>query len=71
MNRKVLTALVGSTLLVSALTAATAGAAPARQASARHSARVCAAAPVGYAACHARVVVDGTGKPLVTPTPSG
>ncbi len=33
-----------------------------------HSQRVCAAAPVGYAACHARVVTDANLTPLATTT---
>jgi subtilase family serine protease len=70
MKRFALTAAVGTTVLVAALsTAASATATP--SASARHSQRVCTAAPVGYAACNARVVVDSTGKPAVTGTPSG
>jgi len=36
-----------------------------------HSQRVCAAAPVGYAACHARVVTDANLTPLATTTYSG
>jgi len=36
-----------------------------------HSQRVCAAAPVGYAACHARVVTDANLTPLATITDSG
>jgi subtilase family serine protease len=71
MNRTILTALAGSILLVGAVTAATANATPPHQASARHSVRVCATAPAGYAACQAKVVVDGTGKPLATSGPSG
>jgi subtilase family serine protease len=70
MKRLTFTAAAGTTVLVAALcTAASATATP--SASARHSARVCAAASVGYAACNARVVVDGTGKPAATATPSG
>ena len=33
-----------------------------------HSQRVCAAAPAGYAACHARVVTDANLTPLATTT---
>jgi subtilase family serine protease len=47
--------------------ASTPGAAP----QSRHAANVCAAPAKGYAACHAKVVIDGTGKPAVTGTPSG
>jgi subtilase family serine protease len=36
-----------------------------------HSAKVCAAPVKGYAACHAKVVLDSTGKPAVTATPAG
>jgi subtilase family serine protease len=36
-----------------------------------HSQRVCAAAPVGYAACDARVVTDANLTPLATKTYSG
>jgi subtilase family serine protease len=72
MKRFALTAAVGTTVLVAALsTAAIATATPSASASARHSERVCAAAPVGYAACQARVVVDASGAPAVTATPSG
>jgi subtilase family serine protease len=38
---------------------------------AMHSQRVCAAAPVGYAACHARVVTDANLTPLATTAYSG
>ncbi|HEX3337458.1 MAG TPA: hypothetical protein VHS54_13430, partial [Jatrophihabitans sp.] len=71
MNRTILTALAGSTLLLGAVTSATASAAPTHQAATRHSVRVCANAPAGYAACQAKVVVDSTGKPLATSGPTG
>jgi len=35
-----------------------------------HSQRVCAVAPVSYAACHARVVTDANLRPLAAPNPS-
>jgi subtilase family serine protease len=67
--------LLGTAALAgAALTSAPASAAPSATGAA-HSARVCAAPTrVAVAACHARVVVDGHGKPLATPaasTPSG
>jgi hypothetical protein len=65
-------AAAGSTLLVAATAVATsASAAPSSTAMTHRSARVCAAAPAGYAACAARVRLDGTGKPAVTAAPSG
>ncbi|HEV7206686.1 MAG TPA: hypothetical protein VGN18_18920 [Jatrophihabitans sp.] len=71
MKHLVLTAAAGATLLAATVLPTTsAGAAPA-QASGRHSARTCAAAPAGYAACDARVVVDNSGKPVANATPSG
>ena len=72
MKRFTLTAAAGTTLLVAALsTAASATATPSAPTTARHSERVCAAAPAGFAACAAQVVVDSSGKPAVTGTPSG
>jgi subtilase family serine protease len=74
MNRLALTAAVGTTVLVAALSsAATAAATPSNTSAAvsRHSERVCSDAPVGYAACAARVVVNSAGKPLVAAAPSG
>jgi len=38
---------------------------------ARHAANVCSAPSKGFAACHAKVVVDGAGKPAATGAPSG
>jgi len=65
-------AAAATTLLVAALTTATSAAAtPSAHGSARHVHRVCAAAPLGQAACAAQVVVDSTGKPVVNATPSG
>jgi subtilase family serine protease len=72
MNRLVLGAAVGATALVASLVATTtATAAPGASAAAHRSARVCAPAAAGYAACAARVVVDSTGKPAVSATPRG
>jgi hypothetical protein len=73
--RRVLAFLASASLAGAALTAASASAAPSATGAAHASKRVCAAptAP-GVAGCHARVVVDANGKPLVTPaatTPSG
>jgi subtilase family serine protease len=74
MNRLALTAGVGTTVLVAALSsAAGAAAAPTSTSAAvsRHAERVCSAAPVGYAACAAQVVVNSTGKPMAAAAPSG
>ena len=72
MKRLALTAATGTTLLVAALSSTTsATATPSAGASARHAHHVCAAAPIGYAACAALVIVDSSGKPVVTATPSG
>ncbi|MEP7021086.1 MAG: S53 family peptidase [Pseudonocardiales bacterium] len=72
MNRTILGAAVGTTALVAALAATTSSTATAAGSGTTHrSAHVCAAAPVGYAACHAQVVIDASGKPAVTATPSG
>jgi subtilase family serine protease len=61
-------------LLGGALTT-TSNAAPSARATARRHVRVCAAPNrAGVAACHARVVVDANGKPVVSPaavTPAG
>jgi subtilase family serine protease len=70
MNRLVLGVAVGATALVATATA-TATATPGASAATHRSARVCAPAAAGYAACAARVVVDAGGKPAVTATPSG
>jgi subtilase family serine protease len=74
MNRIALTAGVGSTLLVAALSsAAGAAAAPTSTSAAasRHAERVCAAARTGYAACAAQVVVNKAGTPVAAAAPSG
>lgn len=72
MRRLVLGATIGTAVLVAAMSAGSgAVATAATAASARHGVRTCAAAPAGSAACHAMVVVDGSGKPVVTLTPSG
>jgi subtilase family serine protease len=71
MKRFALTAATGTTLLVAAVSSTTsATATPSAGASARHGHHVCAAAPIGYAACAALVIVDSSGKPVVTATPS-
>jgi subtilase family serine protease len=58
--------------IAAADTGQNAGAAAAGSANgAVHSQRVCAAAPVGYAACHARVVTDANLKALATTTWGG
>jgi len=62
----------GGTLLAGALSVPTAaGAHPSAAHSAYKSARVCAAAAVGYAACASRVRVDGHGNPVANATPGG
>ncbi len=75
MTRITLAALAGVGLLTAGLaTALPAAAGPAvAGASSPHtrSARTCVTAPAGYAACDARVVVDGTGKPQATAAPQG
>jgi subtilase family serine protease len=72
MRRPVLGAAIGTVVLVAAASAGNIAAATAvTAASARHAARTCAAAPAGSAACHALVVVDSSGKPVVTSTPNG
>jgi subtilase family serine protease len=70
MRRLALTLSVGAALAVAGLSLPSAAASPA--ATAKHSARTCAAAAkVGYAACLARVVTDANGKPIAAATPSG
>ncbi|PZS25008.1 MAG: peptidase S8 [Pseudonocardiales bacterium] len=64
-------AAVGTTVLVASLVATTSAATAAPGGATHRAKHVCAAAPVGYAACHAQVVVDASGKPAVTATPSG
>jgi len=72
MRRPVLGAAIGTVVLVAAASAGNIAAATAvTAASARHAKHTCAAAPAGSAACHALVVVDSTGKPVVTSTPGG
>ncbi|MDT4892401.1 MAG: hypothetical protein QOE97_1436 [Pseudonocardiales bacterium] len=72
MKRLVLAA-VGITSAAASLAAWSAGtpAGAAPSGAAHRSAAVCAAAPAGYAACAARVVLDSSGKPAVTPAPAG
>jgi subtilase family serine protease len=73
--RRVLALAVTASLAGGGLTAGSAVAAPSTSGTAHRSARVCAAPTrAGVAACHARVVVDASGKPVATPaatTPSG
>jgi subtilase family serine protease len=69
MRRLTLAVTVGAALTAAVLSAPTSAASPAARA--HGSARTCAAQPAGYAACLARVVTDGTGKPLATSGPSG
>jgi subtilase family serine protease len=72
MRRPVLGAAIGTVVLVAAASAGNIAAATAvTAASARHAKHTCAAAPAGSAACHALVVVDSSGKPVVTSTPGG
>jgi hypothetical protein len=61
-------ALVTSTLVAGAVPA---GAAASPTGAAHRAARVCAAAPAGYAACASRVVADAAGKPIAHATPAG
>jgi subtilase family serine protease len=68
MRRLVLTVAVGAALAATTAFAAPSGAAPS---GAHGSERTCAPARAGYAACHARVVTDSSGKPLATSGPSG
>jgi subtilase family serine protease len=67
--------LVAAGAVVAAATLSTVGIAsastPSAAPQARHAAKVCATAPKGFAACYAKVVDDGTGKPAVTGAPSG
>jgi subtilase family serine protease len=69
MRRLTLAVTVGVALTTAVLSAQTSSASPAARA--HGSERTCPAASVGFAACHARVVVDGTGKPLASSGPSG
>jgi subtilase family serine protease len=72
MNRLALTAGVGTTVLVAALSSAAAAApTPSSAAVSRHAERVCSAAPIGYAACAALVVVNSSGTPLTAAAPTG
>ncbi|MDT4915124.1 MAG: hypothetical protein QOC66_4252 [Pseudonocardiales bacterium] len=70
MRRLVLTLAVGAALAATAMSVPSSAATPTTSRG-HGSARTCAAAPVGYAACLARVVTDAQGKPAVTATPSG
>jgi subtilase family serine protease len=74
-RRPLLTSLSALALATSTLVAAgagPAGAAASPTGTAHSSARVCAVAPAGYAACASRVVTDPSGKPVTSATtPSG
>jgi subtilase family serine protease len=70
MRRLALAVTVGAALTAAVLTAPSSSASPAARAW-HGSARTCPAASTGYAACLARVVLDATGKPLVTGGPAG
>ncbi len=68
------TTLVAVSSAVAVVTVSTVGiasAAPSPAAQGRHSVNVCATPAFGYAACTAKVVVDGKGTPAVTGSPSG
>ncbi|MGZ4575584.1 MAG: hypothetical protein ACXVXY_11405, partial [Mycobacteriaceae bacterium] len=72
MRRFVLGAAIGTVVLVAAASAGTGAMATAATASsAHHAEHTCVASPPGSAACHALVVVDNSGKPVVTSTPVG
>src|SRR5437016_12815683 len=58
-------------VVVSLLMAASASAAPRAGASGRNYKKVCGAVPTGLVRCHAEVVTDASGNPLVTPAPAG
>ncbi len=65
-------AVTGSALTVAAFAVTgVANAAPASARNGNHAARICSAPAAGQAACLNQVVVDATGKPAVTGTPSG
>jgi subtilase family serine protease len=66
--------VVAGVAIAAGVTAAltqTAAAAASASGMTHNSARVCAAAPAGYAACDARVRINAHGSPAVTSTPSG
>ena len=72
MNRLALLAAAGGTLLAAALSVpAAAGAQSTAAHSSHRSARVCAAATAGYAACASWVRVDANGKVAAGATPGG
>jgi len=72
---KLSSTLVAAGAVVAAASLSTVGIAsastPSAAPQARHAANVCASPAKGFASCHAKVVVDGTGKPAATGTPSG
>ena len=72
MRRTILGTGLGIAVLVAAMTGTVnAVASQVGAGSAHRAAHTCAAAPTGYAACHALVVVDRSGHPVVTATPNG
>src|SRR6266480_4978014 len=58
-------------VVVSLLMAASASAAPRAGASGRNYKKVCGAVATGLVRCHAELVTDASGNPLVTPAPAG
>ncbi len=58
-------------VVVSLLMAASASAAPRAGASGRNYKKVCGAVAAGLVRCHAELVTDASGNPLVTPAPAG
>src|SRR5207244_3429901 len=58
-------------VVVSLLMAASASAAPRPGASGRNYKKVCGAVAAGLVRCHAELVTDASGNPLVTPAPAG
>ncbi|MGI8682305.1 MAG: S53 family peptidase [Mycobacteriales bacterium] len=72
MSRRVFVGVAFAAALTTPLAlAGTAGASPAPSGSTHSSARVCAVATHGYAACSALVRVNAKGQPAVTSSPSG
>jgi subtilase family serine protease len=72
MRKIVLWTTVAATAAVASLNAGTVAQARTVQPTlTNRSVRTCAKAPAGYAACHARVRTDSTGKPFAASGPSG
>ncbi len=71
MKRSALSFAAAGSALMLMLGAASAMAQPSTTGSAHRAEHVCAKPVPGTAGCHAEVVVDATGKPQVTATPSG